>query len=521
MSATAKGRTFALGVLSSFLPLLASTAVLGAPPSTTPAASAVSRGAYLARAGDCISCHTASDGKPLAGGTYLPTPFGSISVPNITPDPTTGIGSWTDEQFYRAMHDGIGRGGEYLYPVFPFPWYSNVTREDVLAIKAYLFSQPPVRSPRKPLRLSFPARERESLLAWRTLFFKVGEFRPATDRPEAVNRGAYLVEGLGHCGECHNRRNVAGVSRWSGNLEGGEIEGWYAPNLTSDKREGVGTWTTAQIAAFLKTGSAPYGGVVLGPMSEVIRDSTSHLTDEDLSAIAAYLKSVPPKQEFASAVPSGLKGARAPGSQEYLSYCASCHGVQGEGIAGQISKLAGNGAVIAGGPEDVIRVVLGGLPAQQGLAPMPAVGRVLTDAQVAAAVNYVRNAFGNAAPATAAPGLVATLRSETRTVLNGDPPGGRCPEIPDPEAARALHSGTVTRELSAMTEVNMLATIDRLLPQLRSAAPHIGTDALVNDMTSAYCTVLQNRGTATATRSTSLGNFAMLSYGQLRTNGRD
>ena len=200
----------------------------------------IKKGEYLMRAGDCIACHTAPGGTPFAGGLYMPTPFGSISTPNITPDKDTGIGTWSDDQFYHAVHDGIGHKGEYLYPVFPFPWYTKVTRDDVMAIKAYLFSLKPEHAPRKPLQLAFPFSIRTALLTWRTAFFKAETFKPDPSASAQVNRGAYLVEGLGHCGECHNHNNVLGASDWSGKLEGGEIDGWYAPNITSNGKEGVG-----------------------------------------------------------------------------------------------------------------------------------------------------------------------------------------------------------------------------------------------------------------------------------------
>ena len=175
----------------------------------------------------------------------MATPFGEIPTPNITPDKATGIGDWSDDDFYRAMHEGIGRHGEYLYPVFPFPWFTKVTRDDAMAIKSYLFSLAPKNAPRKPLKLAFPFNIRESLAAWRTAFFKPETFAPDATLSNELNRGAYLVEGLGHCGECHNHLNIFGASNWSGRLEGGQIEGWYAPNITSDGHEGIGSWKAA------------------------------------------------------------------------------------------------------------------------------------------------------------------------------------------------------------------------------------------------------------------------------------
>jgi mono/diheme cytochrome c family protein len=486
-----------------------------------PSTSQVERGAYLVRAADCVSCHTAPGGKPFAGGLYMATPFGEISVPNITADPETGIGAWSDDEFYRAMHEGIGRGGEYLYPVFPFPWYTKITRQDVAAIRAYLRTVPPVKATRPPLKLSFPASQRESLLAWRTLFFKAGEFQPDPAKSQQVNRGAYLVEGPGHCGECHNQRNEAGTSRWSGSLQGGEIEGWYAPNLTPDGREGIGAWSTNELAHFLKTGTSPHAGVALGPMQQVIQESLSQLETADIQAIASYLKSIPAKETFKAAPTSEFTGAHPPGSQEYITFCASCHGVQGQGFAKRIPALTQNGAILAQGPQNVIRVILGGLPATRGLAPMPAIGASMSDQQVADATNYIRNAFGNTAPGTAQAGMVANLRPQTRTILAGNPDDG-CPGQPPSAIAHALTANDVQKKLAAMTEANTLQTIDRLAPKLRATAgAATSVDDLVNAMTDVYCGTLKSRQMTPAARSELLGNFSVLSYSQLKSNGRD
>ena len=257
----------------------------------------VKKGEYLVTAGDCVACHTAPGGEKFAGNYFLPTPVGKIPTPNLTPDKETGIGNWTDDQFYRAIHEGIGNKGEYLYPALPFPWFTKVTREDAMAIKAYLFSLKPVHNPRKPLEIGFPFDIRTGLLTWRLLFFKEGTFEPDPKATPAVNRGAYLVEGLGHCGACHNRDNMMGASVWSGKLQGGKISGWYAPNITSDGRDGVGRWPEDDIVKFLKTGERHNAKTVaLGPMHEVIYDSTSHMSDEDLHAIASYLKATAAKQ---------------------------------------------------------------------------------------------------------------------------------------------------------------------------------------------------------------------------------
>ena len=483
--------------------------------------SLVARGQYLATAGDCVACHTAPGGQPFTGGLYMPTPFGDISTPNITPDKTTGIGNWTDDQFYKAMHEGIGAEGEYLYPVFPFPWFTKVTRDDVLAIKAYLFSLPPQDAPRKPLKLAFPFNIRTGLLAWRTAFFKAGTFEPDPQQSVAFNRGAYLVEGLGHCGECHNGNAVFGASAWSGRLKGGQVGGWFAPSLRADGRNGLGSWSDDQVVTYLKTGTAPDKGVALGPMQETIEMSLSHLSDEDLRAMAVYLKSAAnpdTDNKPAKAPPPAPAEVAAVGTGPYLSNCASCHGVDGRGMTGMVPALAGNGAVDAQGPENVFRVVLGGLDASHDLGPMPAVGAGMSDADIADVTNYVRTAFGNNAPANAEPGAVAKLRAQTRTFLAANLEGG-CPTIDDPEQAAIVQRAGVIDQLRGVTPTDMLDRIDAILPKVQG--PDVSEEDIVGALTAAYCPVaMAEAGDDQAQRAARLGNFAVLVYGQVKKSER-
>ena len=475
----------------------------------------VKRGQYLARAGDCVACHTAPGGKPLAGGLKMDTPFGPIFTPNITPDRETGIGAWSEADFYRALHEGIRKDGKYLYPVFPFPWYTNATRDDVLAIKAYLFSLKPVRAPDKAPGFGFPFDIRETLLTWRTLFFKEGKPSATAPKPDdKLVRGAYLVEGLGHCGECHNRRNVLGASDWSGKFEGGEIGGWYAPNITADGRQGVGAWSEDQIAKFLKTGVGPHSSVALGPMQETIDDSLSHLTDEDRLAIAAYLKSIKPKETFSNSQ-GGYALSGAPGEMLYQSHCASCHGLKGEGLPGHVPALAHNGAVMAQGPQDVIRVVLGGLTPKQGLAPMPAIGADLSDAEIANIADYVRNSFGNAAPAATSPSLVAAARAKVRTpMLGADRADCDSPQTGEVKALAA--DGTILK-LAQGNPVNLLPGIDALLAKFTPTDPK-QADVFVGDLAGAYCQALfAGAPIKEPARADQLGRFAALAYSRIQT----
>jgi mono/diheme cytochrome c family protein len=251
----------------------------------------VARGAYLVRAGGCFSCHTAAGGSPLAGGRALATPFGTFFSPNITPDPATGIGSWTDAQFRRALREGVRPDGANYFPVFPYPSFTGITNDDALAIKAYLFSLPPVRQANRPHDVSFPFSWRFLQNVWKLLFFKPGPFRPAASQTAAYNRGAYLVTALAHCGECHTPRNVLGAvdtdRRLDGTVDG--PDGQPVPNITPAPVTGIGEWDKSTLIALLKTGITPEQNKVKGAMREAIDDGIKHLSDSDLDAIADYL----------------------------------------------------------------------------------------------------------------------------------------------------------------------------------------------------------------------------------------
>jgi mono/diheme cytochrome c family protein len=459
----------------------------------------IARGKYLTTAGDCISCHTAPQGKPFAGGLYMNTPFGPISTPNITPDRQTGIGSYSDADFYRVLHNGIGKQGEYLYPVMPFPWYTKVSRDDVLAIKAYLFSLAPVRNPRPPNKMRFPFDVREGLAAWRALFFRAAAEEPNASGGAALDRGGYLVEGLGHCGECHNGDKLVGASRFGHSLQGGEIDGWYAPNLTSNVREGIGDWTTPE------------------PMAEAVHESLSHLDQSDLQAMAEYLKATPASSGFSQAKLADYAGRDAPGSTEYLTFCSSCHGVNGAGLSRVAPALIHNGAVLAQGPQNVIRVILGGKEATESYAPMIAIGLSMSDAQVAAVANYVRQSWSNAAPATAAPGLVAELRAQTQTLLDATSVQ-QCQTDTQSAAQRWIDNPAhgIAPLLSGLNEDNLLERAEKITAQVKLAKPALKKAEAVNALTAAYCPVVQSDTTLSPSqRGQRLGNFSEVIYTEL------
>jgi len=372
---------------------------------TTP----VQRGEYLAQAGDCVSCHTAKGGAPFSGGDRLDTPFGYMLAPNITPDPDTGIGRWSADDFYRALHDGVNKRGQDMYPTMPYDFYTRVTREDADAIYAYLRTVKPVRNAVDVNHLRFPFDQRWSMAVWRELYFNEGTYKRDAAKSASWNRGAYLVEGLGHCSDCHSPRNLLGGIEKSKDFSGAAIDGWFALDLTSDIATGLGSWSVDEIATYLKTGAYKGKTTTFGPMAEVVRNSTSHLTDADLAAMGEYLKSLPPD----SRLRTGLKApdpTRAQGATLYMDHCGGCHQAKGRGLPGIFPPLAGNGAVVATDPADILKVVLNGIPPRGGYVPMPSFAPQLSDQQIADIANYVRTSWGNAAAANATATMVAKLR---------------------------------------------------------------------------------------------------------------
>jgi len=372
----------------------------------------VQRGEYLARAGDCVSCHTAKGGAAYAGGLRMDTPFGYLLSPNITPDAETGIGRWSTDEFYRAMHDGVNKRGQDMFPVMPFDFYTKVTREDSDAIYAYLRSVKAVRSAVDINHLRFPFNQRWSMLVWRELYFDEATVKADPARSAAWNRGAYLVEGLGHCSSCHSPRNALGGIEKKDAYTGATIDGWFALNLTSNLHTGLGNWTAKEIATYLKTGAYKGKTTTFGPMAEVVQNSLKYLTDADLQAMAEYLKSIPPNSSLRTGRPAPDE-SRQRGAALYLDHCAGCHQSKGRGISGVFPPLAGNGAVIAPDPANIFKVVLGGIPARGGYIPMPPFAAQLSDQQIADIANYARTSWGNSATPSATPAAVAKLRGAT------------------------------------------------------------------------------------------------------------
>lgn len=377
--------------------------VTGSPLSITP--QLVERGAYLARAGNCMACHTERGGAAYAGGRAVPTPFGAVLSTNLTPHKATGIGQWSAAEFWRAMHHGQSRDGRLLYPAFPYTSTTLITRDDSDALYAFLHSLPPVEQANRPHALGFPYNTQAALAVWRALYFEPAAFEPEPAQSAEWNRGAYLTLGLAHCAACHAERDPLGGSSQAQAFRGGLMpaQDWYAPSLRSAREGGVAGWDTTQVVALLKTGVAT-GASVMGPMAEVVLHSTQHLSDADLRAMAVFVQDLPahdtPAPAFAAADPQQM----ARGEKLYGQQCAQCHGDSGEGAAGVYPRLAGNRAVTLDAPHNPVQAILGGgfAPATAGHPRpygMPPYRTLLTDEEVAAVTTFVRQSWGNQAPA--------------------------------------------------------------------------------------------------------------------------
>jgi alcohol dehydrogenase (quinone), cytochrome c subunit len=391
----------------------------------------VKRGEYLAKAGDCVACHSVQHGKPFAGGLQMMTPMGAIYSTNITPDPDTGIGRYSEDDFRRAMREGVAKDGHNLYPAMPYPSYAKINDDDMHALYAYFMNGvAPVKQANREPDIKWPMNMRWPLKFWNMVFLDKGVYQDKPGKDVAWNRGAYLIQGLGHCGSCHTPRGIAFQEKaldesGSAFLTGGVLDNWFASNLTGEHNVGLGRWSEADVAQFLKTGANQHASA-FGAMTSVINNSTQAMTDGDIAAMSRYLKSLPASGGAGGAAyaydakttkVSLTRPANDAGARVYTAYCMHCHGVDGRGFAPMLAPLAGNPNVLEKNAVSLINVtlngtedlVIGGIPAPY---PMPKYAPVLSDQQIADVLTFVRAGWNNGAPAVSAD-EVAKLRKVT------------------------------------------------------------------------------------------------------------
>ncbi len=482
-------------------------------------AALIARGKYLTEAADCMPCHSGPNHAQFSGGLVINSPFGGLASPNITPDKATGIGNWTDRQFWNALHGGVSPGRSYvvfpnyIYPAMPFTSYTKLTYPDVMAIKAYLFSLAPVNVQPTKNTLIFPFSQRPVLLAWRILFFHAGPLQPNPAWDAHLINGAYLTEALGHCGECHTPRNLMSGLILSKSYAGAPIDSYFAPNISSDKQYGIGGWSQDDLVAYLFNDGNMSKGSSYGPMQQVVQDSLMKLPKGDVQDIALFLqtattpRNVPPDHAVAGAAKS-----IALGQTVYAANCAGCHGQAGTGRAPIIPPLAGNGSVLAAAPTNVIGAVLNGVSPWNNGPAMPSFAAGLSDAEIAGVANYVRATWGGNGMANASPRDVAAARALSVVPPMADAMSDAfgCPQVSATGGSAALTDpGSGLLDIYTGATPETLPNRTRMLvTALRSNDSSISGAVLTDDLVAAYCPVVANTpGLSNAARMKVLRDF--------------
>jgi mono/diheme cytochrome c family protein len=377
-----------------------------------PSAETIARGKALTEAADCGTCHTADPSKPFAGGRRIDTPFGGIYTPNLTPDRDTGIGAWSERDFYRALRFGVAPDGSRYYPAFPYPYFTRMTRQDILAIQGYLATLTPVRNRPPPPELRWPLNYRVVMRAWNYLFFRPGIFEPDQRKSQAWNRGGYLVTGAAHCGACHTPKNLFGADKRGQAFGGGLVQGWFAPRLDGAERGGLKSWSADDIVEYLSSGRNGKSHAD-GLMADVVVNSTSKMSDADVRAIATYLKDLPAGAPEPAVSPPP-QAQMTVGAAVYAHACVACHETDGRGAPRIYPPLPGNALLQSADASSTLRIILDGAqtvvtPRAPNPGSMPAYAK-LSDQEIADVTNYIRNSWGNAAPLVT-PAQVAKARA--------------------------------------------------------------------------------------------------------------
>ena len=489
---------------------LSLSAVLGtvahaASPPATSDKDAITRGEYLSKVAHCAACHTSDPAKPFAGGVALGSSFGTMYGSNITPDPATGIGSWSEKEFEGALRRGVGKGGEYLYPSMPYTDFTKISDADVHALYVYFRSIKPIAQKEPSNTMKFPFNVRPGIAAWQAVYFKEGRFVDDDSQSAAWNRGAYLVDGLGHCGACHSPTNVAMAPVKGKSLQGNVIDHWFAPDISGGQYSGIKDWSEADLVTFFRKGHNAKNQAAVGPMAQTIDLGLSQLNDGDLAAIATYLKhQVDPKEKAPAAVRALSADERAAGLALYGDNCASCHGADGKGVAGIAPTLVDAASVSGAKADTAIRSVLEGYAPSGQWGVMPSFGQVLTAQQVSDVVNYVRTTWGNQGGERVTPSSVDHLaryadfsNAQVQSALI-------CPSA----KAASMDATTIAQIKTLSDDKRTQSATAKLVRDYRARHPEVATTQVITNISGAFCRdVMASAKGTLAERQTRYVNF--------------
>lgn len=495
----------------SFVVLSLGTSLAGAvfaasPPSESPPEKdAMARGEYLSKVAHCAACHTSDPAKPFAGNVPLGSSFGTMYSSNITPDTQTGIGTWTEKEFEGSLRRGVGKGGEYLYPSMPYTDFTKISDADVHALYVYFRSVKPIAQRAKPNTMKFPFNVRTGIAAWQAVYFKQGRYAEDDSQSPAWNRGAYLVQGLGHCGACHSPTNFAMAPVKGKALQGNVIDHWFAPDISGGRYSGIKDWSETDLVTFFRKGHNAKNQAAVGPMAQTIDLGLSHLSDGDLAAIATYLKHQVGTVESAPKVTRAVTAdERAAGQTIYADNCTSCHGVDGKGVAGIAPALADAASVAGAKADTAVRSVLQGYEPSGQWGVMPSFGQVLTAQQVSDVVNYVRTAWGNQGGERVTASSVDHL---ARYADLNNPKIDSALICPSPKAA-SMDASTIAQIKTLAGDKKTQAATAKLVRDYRSRHPDVATPQVITNISGAFCRdVMDTAKGSLAERQTRYVNF--------------
>ncbi|MEO8936374.1 MAG: c-type cytochrome [Burkholderiaceae bacterium] len=471
------------------IPLAAMLSLLSLSPSARAATKAapddsVKRGEYLSQVAHCTACHTNDPSRPFAGNYPIKSPFGTMYGANITPDRETGIGTWTEKDFEGAMRRGVRKDGAYLYPAMPYLEFTKISDADIHALYAYFRTVKPVQEKTKDADMKFPFDVRLGIAGWQAVYFKQGRYVDDESQSPQWNRGAYLVQGLGHCDACHTPTNLAMAPKTGKALQGNVVDHWFAPDISGDQYSGIAKWSEPELVQYLKTGHNKQNDAAVGPMAQTIDLGLSHLDQSDLQAIASYLKNQHVTEQATRKPPRPVSVAeKTSGKQIFSDNCASCHGDDGKGVNGIAPTLVGAASTSGAQPQTAIRAVLQGFAPHDRWGVMPSFAQVFGPGEVSDVVNYVRTAWGNNGGGRVDPSLVTSLARYSDLADSQVESALICPST----ATTRLDAATIAQIKAFGTDPKTPAATQQLVRDYRSRYPKADSTNIVTAISGAYC----------------------------------